>query len=449
MGPNAFDVETVDASPWNIRYTMQFRLPKQSLHLKMWLRPQFYESIAQHEQQRQSTMPALLKAYDYEVRVYRDVILPLLNPENPISCPNFIQFIAAGNDCSITNVAAFLHERPVIPGHEAAQAAAWRLANANLGYDPDNRNSTTSTVSTDLLLRTRPVWNITTHPNDTTTNDGMLPPAKRIALTEFSNARFNMLVTTVPMNAVKLNRIIDDQKVELGSLLVQVMFACLAMSNAGIVHNDLHLNNILVDDIGYERAPGRRCAYTIGQDNWFIHERIQHRIYVYDFDRAFGELLGNNPALGPDIEDPKRENRSTLCRREGTCNYLSPNQDAISFLVMYARKLRNEELITALKNDVCRTKKAQYLFDQAIRIPTRFVTLKKAATAFVPWLGGDTNAFQPYDYQQFYDMKTIALNIAKRFATPAASPKEMRDILRPMIDRDIVPNAANIYALSS
>ena len=121
-------------------------------------------------------------------------------------------------------------------------------------------------------------------------------------------------------------------------LLFQVATACYAMSLSHMVHNDLHLNNIMVEEAEYP-TPTR---YIIEDDVYDISSSLTAK--VFDFDRSYSEQTVPNVFV----------NAKTECMKTGTCNRIMENYDIICLLLAVNKRTRyrniNAEILDIITN---------------------------------------------------------------------------------------------------
>ncbi len=106
--------------------------------------------------------------------------------------------------------------------------------------------------------------------------------------------------------------------------LAQVLYTLMVFDEARIVHNDLHLGNIIVGS--YRQKV--RLVYFVSAKSYF--ELNTHIIVkLIDMDHSFIESLGANPI------------HSGMCKTYGVCSYFHPKFDLYTLLsVLYAPVLK-------------------------------------------------------------------------------------------------------------
>ena len=101
------------------------------------------------------------------------------------------------------------------------------------------------------------------------------------------------------------------------TILFQILWTCSAMSSKGLVHNDLHINNIWIEDLGipktfeytalvpsegengggYDFDFDERTLSTTFLKVKKFYVTYRYKVYVYDFDLSYSETLGENKIL--------------------------------------------------------------------------------------------------------------------------------------------------------
>jgi len=120
------------------------------------------------------------------------------------------------------------------------------------------------------------------------------------------------LVTNAPENFIgSAAEVLEYYPQFASQALFQMMYTIRSCTNRGLIHNDLHMGNWLVS------MPGKRVAYALTLETAYM-DPGNVMLYLYDWDRAYHELLGNNPLL---------EVGNGLCEQYGQCNSDKPGRD--------------------------------------------------------------------------------------------------------------------------
>jgi hypothetical protein len=113
-------------------------------------------------------------------------------------------------------------------------------------------------------------------------------------------------------------------------LMFQIAISCHVMSLSHTTHNDLHYKNIFV-----ETSPSENTyKYIIGENENDFDEYIitsKYNTYIYDFDRAYVENMGENPLL-----------EGWACDDYYQCNRYIDNKDIIFILSQIYEETAND-----------------------------------------------------------------------------------------------------------
>lgn len=229
-------------------------------------------------------------ALNYELKIYKI----LQNVMKYKISPNFVRLLGTGEKCSYADLVKILRgnlynstDREIMSREEYTNNL-----NRNLYYILREKSKRPAIQDDVLLQLLRPV--------------------------DFTNYRFNIIMTENMENNITLNKWLytnrDRNTIELWNILFQIASACYVMSLSKIVHNDLHSGNIFVRDLGTET----NFIYRINDIETVIKTRYQ--ILIYDFDRAYTPILGDNPI------------NESNCKKYSQCNILIPNKDIIKIL---------------------------------------------------------------------------------------------------------------------
>ena len=121
-----------------------------------------------------------------------------------------------------------------------------------------------------------------------------------------------ILVTNVPDNLIgSAIEVLDNYPQFATQALFQMMYTIRSCTNRGLIHNDLHMGNWLVS------MPGKRVVYALTSEMGYM-DPGNVMVYLYDWDRAYHKLLGENPLL---------KVGNGLCLPYGQCNSDKPGRD--------------------------------------------------------------------------------------------------------------------------
>lgn len=243
----------------------------------------------------------------YEISVYRDVIKPLIDYQ---VCPNFISFLFAGISCKGITLLNSL--KTTLPEVEASNNLE-----RNIEYITNNVKQRPSITERSNKLS---MLNKKIHKNvDRSWKYSFM--VNKVINPDTTTTFFDFITT-------KGSKLDYYQK---AFVLFDILYACYAMNCAGVIHNDLHLGNIYLETLP---TPVKVC-YIYGDDKKkFVFER-NYKIMVYDFDRAYAQVLGENKLL------------NIYCKDFASCNRLSSNKDfykVIQSMYVTSTSKRDREL---------------------------------------------------------------------------------------------------------
>ena len=257
----------------------------------------------------------------YEALVYSRVIRPLIDAG---VCPHFVQnYDASTEGCTFDDLAALLSKSRVFaaggagaPDLEAASAALRRNALIVLSsIVAPNR-----TPKRPAVTAPRPAL-----------PDGV---RRRFARVDVRALRFGYIMNESVGGARDIHDWARENAHDPAALLIaafQVVVACQAMALSLLAHNDLHLGNIYMVDLGAPRDFEYRVdgARGRGAATYVFTSRYSPRLY--DFDLSYARRLGPNPYLETEFE--------WLCARSNKCNEFVRNKDALKFGMNYFRRV--------------------------------------------------------------------------------------------------------------
>jgi hypothetical protein len=206
-----------------------------------------------------------LSALKYELKIYKEVIRPLIDYN---ICPNFIKYLASGEKCSYDNLLKFLQGKIVVGKTVLTNKQVENILNKN--------------ISRCLLKRCDIRDSIQTVENRSTPR-----PDSSIKYDMILNENINKKTVKYLDWFRKGSKPASD----LWETLFQVAAGCYAMSLSKTVHNDLHLGNIFIEDLG-KKVPS---LYIIDGKSYFLNSR--YKMLIYDFDRGYTTRFGNNNVL--------------------------------------------------------------------------------------------------------------------------------------------------------
>jgi len=115
------------------------------------------------------------------------------------------------------------------------------------------------------------------------------------------------------------------------SIMFQIFYALLKMQELGVMHNDLHFKNIMVEELPETTID----TYDVDGKNYKVP--VKYRVYIFDWDMAYCDELGVNLSLN-----------NYLSPELGICNKFTPKVDLYTVL----RIIEMFDCPTTLKNMV-------------------------------------------------------------------------------------------------
>ena len=253
-----------------------------------------------------------LKALQYEMLIYKDIITPLL--DNKI-CPNFVRYLGNGVNCTYNDLLKILIGKLTYEGKIITTQLPY-LLKRNI-YSLINKTPRLSIDDiTDL-----------SYPTDYSLN---------------KNLKFDIILTEAIESKtlfewIRDNMVSSSFNLEFWNIVFQICIACYAMSLSLMVHNDLHAGNIFIKDLG---IPTNLLFYI---DDKPVIIKTKYVPLIYDFDRSYVERgeSGENKSLN-----------GFLCSKFSQCNIFVPNKDIIKifcYMYLYVRNERNNIIALFLK----------------------------------------------------------------------------------------------------
>ena len=298
-------------------------IPVKTGFLKFWIDPDSIPRNVIDNGTVSKDYMKLLNGLNYEVKVYRNIIRPLIDYN---ICPNFVKYLGSSQRCS------FLNLQDICKG----KASALKNLPRNISYmfyNQSNRPAIEDSTAVPIPQQYE------------------LQPAFLGSLT------YNFLINQmIPDGTIKFA---DWQAQYINSnakftpdywrVVFQVMAACYAMSLTKMTHNDLHIGNIWVIPFSHNKEP---VAYIYNNKNYNFVPKV--KVMIYDFDRAYVHSFRDNQTLaGP------------TCAQGSQCNEFIPNKDVIKFFGYVYNSTQNiENRVTIIEDILTKNKQqADYLKD--------------------------------------------------------------------------------------
>ena len=283
--------------------------------MKIYINPEYYKRVSDNRTNPNYEYDLYaLYALDYETRVYRDVIKPLIIKN---ICPNFVKYINSAINCTYKNLLEFLTDGKL------------RNNNIVINNNQCNKNLNRNISYMYNQLQNRPAV------QDNLPNY----PFKEI----YNTSRFNIILNETinkPYLSIerwlKTGRNIDS--IEFWNILFQICYGCYCMSLSRMNHNDLHSQNVYIEDLG----KNIEIIYIINKVPIIINSR--YKVKIYDFDRGFVERLGNNMI------------NEYNCGSVSQCNEFFENKDIIKILcyvnrILHSGSLKQNNLLNLFSNN--------------------------------------------------------------------------------------------------
>ena len=244
------------------------------------------------------------KALEYEIKIYRDIIRPLIDYN---ICKNFVKYLGSGLNCTYDDLKNILTEhlfdtddKVIIP--EVTEKLLKRNLNC-INEGCGKRSSINREDEEDYL------WEKNAD----------------VALT----FKINMIMNEqIPPNTVTLGQYLayvleDEIKLTMYPILFQLAYTCYSLFLSKVAHNDLHLGNIFI-----HTHPEKTVIYVVNGNIYKFNTK--HTLYLYDFDRSYSEKLGKNDLLFDN------------CIYGSQCNYIisAGNKDFLKSFCYISRILR-------------------------------------------------------------------------------------------------------------
>lgn len=244
--------------------------------MKLWVSP--------HSTSPESANYQAREGLEYEVKIYRDLVKPLITEK--IS-PNFILYIKDGEKCSQTDIASIL------------KGGRSGLSDTQAEY---NFNIALQYLMTKDKKNKRP----------STTELTNIPPQPPTIVNP--NWKISYVVTqAVPQGSLALEDWLlkDPSYYDFWVAMFQSVSAIYAMQQVEMTHNDLHTANLWVEPIG----KSTNTLYAYGNGCYSFNTNFL--VKVFDFDRSYSKKLGDNSRL------------HRLCEPYAQCNLFSPKSDLL------------------------------------------------------------------------------------------------------------------------
>ena len=252
------------------------------------------------------------KSLAYEVRVYRDIISPIL--ENHI-CPNFIEYLGSADNCHFSDIVKI--GSPSVNENQIRRSIHFMLndlPDRPAVTDAEDLNAYTDDVSN---LRFSILLNEVVKLGTITMTE---------YIDETMGASYSLGFTKTSSSFNVADYLADYQ------LLFQIIVACYVMSLARMNHNDLHFGNVFCEPFDMPHT----ITYEIEGVLYELPNQ-QYLAKIYDYDLSYVTLFGSNEKL-VNMDPFFRSGRNIFCAQK----------DLISVLATFFRRRVSETLYFSL-----------------------------------------------------------------------------------------------------
>ncbi len=216
-------------------------------------------------------------------------------------------------------------------------------------------------------------------------------------------------------------------KLYIKNIMFMVLYTLRCFNKFGLRHNDLHMGNILLFNIGSEVL----YKFTIDETDYYI--RTKYIPLLFDYDRAskFSQPALTNTSL----------DQLDFCRTYGQCNSENYVTDVVSFLcemnrTTYLERILGTEITTLIK----RIKKDE--LDTLSKIAPKIATAYADSMCHMnPKYGVDN-----INSMSEYERSTLA-NVIHRFTEYLDKPKDSDDAVEYKLPTDEEARIINEYVL--
>lgn len=120
----------------------------------------------------------------------------------------------------------------------------------------------------------------------------------------------------------------DQVTLFLEDVFFQVAYALLCFQDFGLMHNDLHIGNVFVEDLDPKTET---CTFQTTLNRYYSR-KIRYKVRIFDFDHASVTTTPYNsrPVINP-LLDFTEEQTLSLCYIQGECNNFRHNFDLYNF----------------------------------------------------------------------------------------------------------------------
>jgi hypothetical protein len=260
-----------------------------------------------------------LYGLEYEIKVYRDIISPLI--ENHV-CPNFVKFLADGDTCNREDITKILLDKTATDAKlygkkQLSKESLDQNVNRNIAYIFTARENRPS-INNDKE-------DISTLMN-TFGGDGEYQYDDLREIIQTNQFQFLMTEAITNDNNTKTETLYEYmmkpfEMDDFYKIFFQMIFACYAMTQSGMNHMDMHSGNIYVE---ITKKPVEVIYVTDIHTYRFM---TRHKVLIYDFDFSYVERLGDNSKMrGGKFNHANMTNENIYTRDIAKTSYFVWNQ---------------------------------------------------------------------------------------------------------------------------
>jgi hypothetical protein len=259
---------------------------------------------------------ANLRGLEYEIKVYRDIISPLI--VNNV-CPNFVKFLTDGDSCNRQDIVDILLNKTKTDSKFYGKTL---ITKEDMDFNI-NRNIAYIFTSQDG----RPSINDTTEDISTMMNVSDYEYDSLREIIQTNNFQFLLTeaitndadIKTVTLHSFLATSLFDPD--DLYKIFFQMIFACYAMTLSGMNHMDLHSGNVYIE----KRKTPIEVVYVTDIHTYKF--MTNYKVLVYDFDFSYVERLGDNMKMADGIfKDSNMTNENIRKRDIAKCSYYVWNE---------------------------------------------------------------------------------------------------------------------------
>lgn len=241
---------------------------------------------------------------NYEIKVYRDIIRPLLDYK---ICPTFLKYISSAKNCDYKNLLDIVDKAGISKANlDRNLYILLALEDERAAIDDDDEDEEYEDTQLENPEKYKYSWLLTKYIPKGTKDIG----------------DFTVEYMKKPDTPENIDKFLV--------IYFQILVGCYALSLTHTTHNDLHAGNIFLEkysDPTDDPENPNKITYVIN-DVIYILE-TEYLPLIYDFDRTFNERLGMNFLLN-----------TTESRDTSQLNKFIPNKDMLKTSIYIYNKVK-------------------------------------------------------------------------------------------------------------